>query len=110
MAGNTIILKHAGICAASSETMARILHQAGVPTDAYLNVFASHDQLAEMIADPRVRGVSLTRGAAIIADPRERAGAHTRRERPGAAVASEARATGHQSLLELVCRPVLHTT
>src|SRR5699024_11224771 len=30
MAGNTIILKHAGICAASSETMARIDRQGAV--------------------------------------------------------------------------------
>ena len=84
MAGNMIILKHAGICAASSETMARILHQAGVPTDAYLNVFASHDQLAEMIADPRVRGVSLTGS-----------------ERAGAAVAENAGANVKKSVLEL---------
>lgn len=60
MAGNTIVLKHAEICAASSEVMARMLHDAGVPEDAYLNVFAGHEQIASMIADPRVRGVSLT--------------------------------------------------
>src|SRR5690625_6078085 len=64
--------------------MARILHQAGVPTDAYLNVFASHDQLAEMIADPRVRGVSLTGS-----------------ERAGAAVAENAGANVKKSVLEL---------
>ncbi|GAB3183348.1 NAD-dependent succinate-semialdehyde dehydrogenase [Nesterenkonia halophila] len=60
MAGNTIVLKHAEICAASSEVMARMLHDAGVPEDAYINVFAGHEQIASMIADPRVRGVSLT--------------------------------------------------
>ncbi|GAA3282701.1 NAD-dependent succinate-semialdehyde dehydrogenase [Nesterenkonia halobia] len=60
MAGNTIVLKHAEICAASSEVMARMLHDAGVPEDAYINVFAGHEQIAAMIADPRVRGVSLT--------------------------------------------------
>lgn len=60
MAGNTIILKHAGICAASSALMAEILHDAGVPEDAYINVYASSDQVADMIADPRVHGVSLT--------------------------------------------------
>ncbi|WP_129658791.1 NAD-dependent succinate-semialdehyde dehydrogenase [Rothia uropygialis] len=60
MAGNTIILKHAEICAASSEVMAEILHTAGVPDDAYINVFASKEHIADMIADPRVRGISLT--------------------------------------------------
>ncbi|MFP5069708.1 NAD-dependent succinate-semialdehyde dehydrogenase [Pseudonocardia nantongensis] len=60
MVGNTIILKHAPICAASSEVMAEILHAAGVPDDAYINVFATNEQIADMIADPRVQGISLT--------------------------------------------------
>lgn len=60
MVGNTIILKHARICAASSELMAELVHTAGVPAHAYINVFASNDQIADMIADPRVRGISLT--------------------------------------------------
>lgn len=84
MAGNTIVLKHAGICAASSEMMAAILHEAGVPDGAYLNVFVSHDQLADMIADPRVRGVSLTGS-----------------EKAGAAVAENAAKHLKKSVLEL---------
>ncbi|WP_435198276.1 NAD-dependent succinate-semialdehyde dehydrogenase [Janibacter sp. GS2] len=60
MAGNTIILKHAPICAASAEVMAEIVHAAGVPDDVYINVFATNDQIADMIADPRVQGISLT--------------------------------------------------
>ncbi|NYF96868.1 NAD-dependent succinate-semialdehyde dehydrogenase [Janibacter cremeus] len=60
MAGNTIVLKHAPICAASAEVMAEIVHEAGVPQDAYINVFATNDQIAQMIADPRVQGISLT--------------------------------------------------
>ncbi|MDI3331625.1 MAG: NAD-dependent succinate-semialdehyde dehydrogenase [Micrococcus sp.] len=60
MAGNTIILKHAPICAASSAVMEQVLHEAGVPQDAYINVYASNEQVATMIADPRVQGVSLT--------------------------------------------------
>ncbi|MCK5756607.1 MAG: NAD-dependent succinate-semialdehyde dehydrogenase [Mycobacterium sp.] len=60
MAGNTIVLKHASICAASSALMADALHDAGVPEDVYINVYASSDQIADMIADPRIRGVSLT--------------------------------------------------
>ncbi|QZY51105.1 NAD-dependent succinate-semialdehyde dehydrogenase [Leucobacter tenebrionis] len=67
--GNTILLKHADICARSSLTMQEIFEQAGVPVGGYQNVFASHDQIATMIADPRVQGVSLTgseRAGAII--------------------------------------------
>ncbi|WP_193106332.1 NAD-dependent succinate-semialdehyde dehydrogenase [Brachybacterium sp. FME24] len=79
MAGNTIILKHAEICAASAGVMAEILHEAGVPADAYLNVFASHDQIAEMIADPRVRGVSLTGSERAGAAVAENAGKHLKK-------------------------------
>ena len=79
MAGNTIILKHAEICAGSSEVMAQILHEAGVPRDAYANVFASHDQIADMIADPRVRGVSLTGSEKAGAAVAENAGKHLKK-------------------------------
>ncbi|ATG50827.1 succinate-semialdehyde dehydrogenase [Brachybacterium vulturis] len=79
MAGNTIILKHAEICAGSSEVMAEILHEAGVPQGAYANVFASHEQIADMIADPRVRGVSLTGSERAGAAVAENAGKHLKK-------------------------------
>jgi len=84
MAGNTIILKHAPICAASAEVMAEIVHTAGVPEDAYINVYATNDQIAEMIADPRVRGISLTGS-----------------ERAGASVAATAGKNLKKAVLEL---------
>ncbi|GAA1611773.1 NAD-dependent succinate-semialdehyde dehydrogenase [Leucobacter chromiireducens] len=67
--GNTIMLKHADICARSSLTVQEIMEEAGVPVGGYQNVFASHEQISTMIADPRVQGVSLTgseRAGAII--------------------------------------------
>lgn len=67
--GNTILLKHADICAGSALLIQEIMEQAGVPVGGYQNVFASHDQIATIIADPRVQGVSLTgseRAGAII--------------------------------------------
>ncbi|KAJ1683800.1 hypothetical protein LUZ63_020945 [Rhynchospora breviuscula] len=60
MIGNSILLKHAPICAASAELIEDLLHTAGVPKDTYVNVFATNDQAADIIADPRVQGVSLT--------------------------------------------------
>src|SRR5699024_1587671 len=60
MLGNTIVLKHAEICPRSALPIQQILIDAGLPQGAYNNVFASHDQVAEMIADPRIQGVSLT--------------------------------------------------
>ncbi|NLU83330.1 NAD-dependent succinate-semialdehyde dehydrogenase [Rhodococcus sp. HNM0569] len=58
--GNTVLLKHASICPASALLMEEVLHAAGVPADAYVNLFATSDQVADVIADPAVRGVSLT--------------------------------------------------
>lgn len=58
--GNTIILKHADICPRSAQTIEEIILEAGVPVGGYQNVYASHDQIADIIADPRVHGVSLT--------------------------------------------------
>ncbi|TLP78842.1 NAD-dependent succinate-semialdehyde dehydrogenase [Nesterenkonia sphaerica] len=69
--GNTILLKHAANCPQSALAIADILRQAGLPDDAYINIFATHEQLSEVIADPRVQGVSLTgseRAGAIVAE------------------------------------------
>src|SRR6201992_4150668 len=71
MIGNTIILKHAPQCPKSALAMQQIFRDAGLPDDAYINVFASNEQVASMIADPRVCGVSVTgserAGAAVAA-------------------------------------------
>ncbi|MBB2958069.1 NAD-dependent succinate-semialdehyde dehydrogenase [Pseudoclavibacter helvolus] len=67
--GNTILLKHADICARSALTIQEIMEEAGVPVGGYQNIFASHDQIATLIADDRVQGISLTgseRAGAII--------------------------------------------
>ncbi|MGC5258860.1 NAD-dependent succinate-semialdehyde dehydrogenase [Gordonia sp. DT218] len=60
LVGNTIILKHASICAASAALMADVLHDASVPRDVYINAYASADQVAELLRHPAIRGVSLT--------------------------------------------------
>ena len=54
MLGNTILLKHAPNCPQSALLMEEIFVAAGLPADAYVNVFASNEQVADMIADPRV--------------------------------------------------------
>ena len=71
MLGNTILLKHAPICPQSALLIEEIFDAAGLVEDAYINIFATHDQIAEMIADPRVQGVSLTgseRAGAAVAE------------------------------------------
>ncbi|GLW98861.1 NAD-dependent succinate-semialdehyde dehydrogenase [Microtetraspora sp. NBRC 16547] len=70
MLGNTIILKHAESVPRSALAVEQIMKDAGVPEGAYVNVFATHEQIETIIADPRVQGVSLTgseRAGAIVA-------------------------------------------
>jgi succinate-semialdehyde dehydrogenase/glutarate-semialdehyde dehydrogenase len=60
MIGNIIVLKHAPQCPESALAMEQIFRDAGLPEDAYINVFATNEQVATMIADPRIAGVSVT--------------------------------------------------
>jgi succinate-semialdehyde dehydrogenase/glutarate-semialdehyde dehydrogenase len=58
--GNTILLKHAPQCPESAAAMEQIFQDAGFPEGAYINIYATNEQIEWVIADPRVRGVSLT--------------------------------------------------
>ena len=58
--GNAIVLKHARNCPRAALAMERVFTDAGLPTGVYTNVFATNEQVAEMLADPVVQGVSLT--------------------------------------------------
>ena len=60
MIGNTILLKHAPQCPESALAMEQIFADAGLPAGAYVNLFVTNDQAADIIADPRVVGVSVT--------------------------------------------------
>lgn len=60
MNGNTILLKHAPQCPSSALLVEEIYREAGLPEDAYINIFATNEQCADIISDPRVHGVSLT--------------------------------------------------
>jgi succinate-semialdehyde dehydrogenase/glutarate-semialdehyde dehydrogenase len=71
MIGNTILLKHAPQCPESAAAMQELFREAGVPEGAYINIYATNDQVHDVIADPRVRGVSLTgseRAGAAVAE------------------------------------------
>ncbi len=71
IAGNTVLLKHAENCPTSALAIAQIMKDAGVPDGVYVNLFATHEQIASMIADKRVRAVSLTgseRAGTIVAE------------------------------------------
>src|SRR5688572_4161270 len=69
--GNTILLKHAPQCPESAAAMEQIFQEAGFPADAYINIYASNEQIEWVIADPRLQGVSLTgseRAGAAVAE------------------------------------------
>ena len=70
-AGNTVLLKHAPQCPATAAALQQLFLDAGFPEGAYVNVYATNEQIAEAIADPRVQGVSLTgseRAGAAVAE------------------------------------------
>ncbi|MGW7691279.1 NAD-dependent succinate-semialdehyde dehydrogenase [Streptomyces asiaticus] len=74
--GNTVILRHAAQCPESALALQQLFLDAGFPNGAYVNVFSTHQQIADMIADDRVQGVSLTgseRAGAIVAEQAGRA-------------------------------------
>jgi succinate-semialdehyde dehydrogenase/glutarate-semialdehyde dehydrogenase len=69
--GNTIVLKHAPQCPESAEAIQKMYNEAGFPEGAYENVYATNEQIEWVIADPRVRGVSVTgseRAGAAVAE------------------------------------------
>ncbi len=77
--GNTILLKHASQCPESAAAIQRIFDDAGFPKGAYINVYASSSQLSSVIADFRVRGVSLTGSERAGAAVAEQAGRHMKK-------------------------------
>ena len=58
--GNTLLLKPAPQCPESAAAIEQILRDAGAPEGTYTTVHATDDQVADVIADSRVQGVSLT--------------------------------------------------
>jgi succinate-semialdehyde dehydrogenase / glutarate-semialdehyde dehydrogenase len=77
--GNVIVMKHASQCPESAAAIEKIYRDAGLPDGAYVNVYASTDQVAAMIADPRVQGVSVTGSERAGAAVAEVAGRHLKK-------------------------------
>jgi succinate-semialdehyde dehydrogenase/glutarate-semialdehyde dehydrogenase len=60
MAGNVGLLKHAPNVPGVARAIERMFADAGFPTGAFVNMFLSNEQAAEVIAHPVVRAVTLT--------------------------------------------------
>ncbi|MGD8167213.1 NAD-dependent succinate-semialdehyde dehydrogenase [Herbiconiux sp. P16] len=83
VAGNSILLKHAPQCPESAAAIAEIFAEAatevGAPAGVYVNIYATNDQIATVIADPRVQGVSVTGSERAGAAVAELAGKHLKK-------------------------------
>lgn len=77
--GNTILLKHAESTPGCALAIEAALREAGVPEGVYRNIFAGHEQVSEVIADPRIQGVSLTGSERAGAAVAEQAGRHLKK-------------------------------
>lgn len=60
MAGNTVILKHAEQTPICAERFAKAFEYADAPTGVFQYMHLAHDQIPDIITDPRIAGVSFT--------------------------------------------------
>ncbi len=60
VAGNAVLLKHAHSVWGSALALEQLYHDAGVPNDLFRVLKTSNDQTTALIANPLVRGVTLT--------------------------------------------------
>ena len=60
MAGNVVMVKHAGCVPQCAIAFEKLWRDAGAPAGAYTNLIISHNQVNRVIDDPRIKGVALT--------------------------------------------------
>ena len=60
MAGNVVMVKHAGCVPQCALAFEKLWRDAGAPAGLYTNLFISYEQVNKVIDDPRIKGVALT--------------------------------------------------
>lgn len=60
MAGNAVMVKHAGCVPQCAIAFEQLMLDAGAPHGLYTNLLISHEQTNKLIDDPRIKGVALT--------------------------------------------------
>ena len=60
MAGNALMVKHAGIVPQCAIAFEKVLIEAGAPVGLYTNLLITHNQCDQVVDDPRIKGVALT--------------------------------------------------
>jgi succinate-semialdehyde dehydrogenase/glutarate-semialdehyde dehydrogenase len=74
MAGNTVMVKHAGCVPQCAIEFEKLWIDAGAPEGLYTNLLISHEQSNKIIDDPRIKGVALTGSVAAGKSISSRAG------------------------------------
>jgi succinate-semialdehyde dehydrogenase/glutarate-semialdehyde dehydrogenase len=78
MAGNVLVVKHAGIVPQCAIAFEKLLLDAGAPAGLYTNLLISHDQSDRIVDDPRIKGVALTGSVAAGKSIAARAGSNVK--------------------------------
>jgi succinate-semialdehyde dehydrogenase/glutarate-semialdehyde dehydrogenase len=60
MAGNVLLVKHAGIVPQCAIAFEKLLTEAGAPAGLYTNLLINHEQSNRIVDDRRIKGVALT--------------------------------------------------
>lgn len=60
MAGNVVMVKHAGCVPQCAIAFEKLWRDSGAPAGTYTNLLISHEQVSQVIDDPRIKGVALT--------------------------------------------------
>lgn len=60
MAGNVLVVKHAGCVPQCAIAFEKLWIEAGAPAGLYTNLLISHDQSERILDEPRVKGLALT--------------------------------------------------
>jgi len=74
MAGNVLVVKHAGCVPQCAIAFEKLWIEAGAPAGLYTNLLISHDQSDRVVDDPRIKGVALTGSVAAGKSIASRAG------------------------------------
>ncbi len=79
MTGNTILVKHASIVPQCGIAIEEIFKEAGAPDGLYTNLLISGTRASALVADKRIKGVSLTGSEAAGASIASEAGKHLKK-------------------------------
>ena len=79
MIGNTVLIKHAANVPQCAIAIEELFTEAGAPLGLYTNLLVSHQRITELVADKRVKGVSLTGSETAGASVAAEAGKHIKK-------------------------------